>query len=90
MSDDVRKRVIAVVAKISGISEDEIGESATFEEIDLDSLSRIEVLVDLEREFGLPSPEEGQDEQLVASITSIDDAVKYVLESSQAETAAAE
>ena len=68
--NEIRPRVVSIVARISGIPPDEIGEQATFEELDLDSLSRIEVMVELEREFGL----ESSDDERTRSVSLADSA----------------
>jgi acyl carrier protein len=77
MAENIPERVTAVVAKISGISAERIEPTTTFEEMELDSLSRIEVLVDLEREFGIETQED-RDEQIVASILTVQDAIRFV------------
>lgn len=76
---DIRPRVITILAKISGIPIEQITDQSSFEELDLDSLSRIEVLVELEREFGIESPEdEEDDEELLQRIQSVEDAARLV------------
>ena len=51
---------------------------SSFEELEVDSLSRIELLVELEREFELESDEEEQDDELVNKIQSVEDAARMV------------
>lgn len=75
---EIQERVIQIVALISGIPSEAIGVNSTFEELDLDSLSRIEVLVELEREFGIETPDDDDDEELVKRIQSIEDAARLV------------
>lgn len=78
--DQIRPKVVDILARISGIPLEEIGEKATFEELDLDSLSRIEVMVELEREFGLESSDDDEeDEAKLARIQSVEDAAQLVL-----------
>ena len=76
--DEIQARVIKIVGTISGIPTDEIEPEATFEELDLDSLSRIEVLVELEREFEIATPDDEDDEALVSRIHSIAGAAQLV------------
>lgn len=78
--EEIRPQVVSILARISGIPIGEIGEKATFEELDLDSLSRIEVMVELEREFGLESSDDDEeDEEKLARIQSVEDAAQLVL-----------
>ena len=76
--DEIRTGVIGILARISGIPEDSIREDSTFEELELDSLSRIELLVELEREFEIETPEDQEDEELLQQIQSVEDAAKLV------------
>ena len=75
---EIQQRVVQIVAVISGIPSDEIGFDSTFEELDLDSLSRIEMLVELEREFEIEIPDHREDEDILKQIQSIEDAVRLV------------
>ena len=77
--DDILPRVKEVLHKISGIPIDQIGNDDTFDALELDSLSRIEMLVELEREFQLEMPEDSEDEALVQEIQSVSDAARLVL-----------
>ena len=75
---EIRPRVKKTIAKIIGLSVEQIDDDATFDALELDSLSRIEVLVELEREFKLVIPEESEDENLIAEIQTIEDAARLV------------
>lgn len=77
--DPLLNQVKHIVAKISGIAADEIPEDATFEQLELDSLSRIEVLVELERQYKLNIPEtEFTEEDLVTQIQSVRHAAELI------------
>ncbi|HUG70832.1 MAG TPA: phosphopantetheine-binding protein [Pirellulaceae bacterium] len=75
---DIRPRVKKTIAKIIGLGVDQIGDNASFDVLELDSLSRIELLVELEREFKLDIPEESEDENLIAQIKTVEDAARLV------------
>ena len=75
---EVQERVIKIVATISGIPAEEIKPDSSFDELELDSLSRIEVLVELEREFEIETPDEEDDEDLVKRIQSVENAARLV------------
>ena len=47
-------------------------------ELDLDSLSRIELLVDIEREFDIELPEDEKNEDLVEQIQGVEGAARLV------------
>lgn len=88
--EEIRPRVVDILARISGIPVEEISEQSSFEELDLDSLSRIEVLVELEREFGMESSdddEEDADDELLKRIQSVEDAARLVEGNLAAQTA---
>jgi acyl carrier protein len=72
-------QVKQTVAKISGIDPQEITDETTFDALELDSLSRIEVLVELERHYKLDIPEDQfTEEDLVAQIQSVRQAADLV------------
>jgi acyl carrier protein len=76
--DEIRVRVKQTIAKVSGIKVEQIGETDSFDALELDSLSRIEVLVELEREFKLDLPDDEEDENLVNEIQTVEHAVQLV------------
>ena len=75
---EIQNRVITIVATISGIPRDEISADSAFDKLELDSLSRIEVLVELEREFEIETPDGEDDEDLVKRIQSVEHAARLV------------
>ena len=76
--EEIRDRVMDILASVSGIPREEINADTTFGELELDSLSRIELLVDLERDFDIESPEDEEDEDLLEQIQSVEDAARLV------------
>jgi len=75
---EIRPRVKQIIADISGLKLELITDDAEFDALELDSLSRIEVLVELEREFKLDIPEEEEDENLISEIQTVEDAARLV------------
>jgi len=78
--ETLRRRIAKLVATIIGAEVSEVLETGSFEALGLDSLSRIELLVEIEQEFGIQmhddDPEEG--DRQVQETQSLDDAVKLV------------
>ena len=77
--EEIFEQIIQILHRISGISEGEISKTSTFDELDLDSLSRIELLVEIEREFDLDIPDDTGDEELIQKIHSVAEAVQFVI-----------
>ena len=78
--DAICKRVIHVLHKVSGIPENSITPDSSFDDLELDSLSRIELLVEIEREFDLEMPEDTDDETLIQKIHSVAETTQMVIE----------
>jgi acyl carrier protein len=76
--DEIRNRVMQLLERISGIPRDDMDADSTFDDIDLDSLSRIELLVELEREFDIELPEDEKNEDLMKQIQSVEEAARLV------------
>jgi len=76
--DEIRSRVMQLLERISGIPRDDMDADSTFDDIDLDSLSRIELLVELEREFDIELPEDEKNEDLMKQIQSVEEAARLV------------
>ena len=82
----IRTKVKQVISNVTGIAADEIPDSANFrEDLDLDSLSLLEVAVDVDYEFRLGVPEEQ-----LQGLQTIDDTVRLVQEKLQEKAAATE
>lgn len=76
--DEIRARVKKTIAKVCGLKAEQIGDQDTFDSLEIDSLARIEMLVELEREFKLSIPDEEEDANLMNDFQSIDNAIAMV------------
>ena len=78
--EQIREHVIKIVAKISMIDATEIHADSSFQELGLDSLSRIEILVELEREFEIETEaeDEEEDERRLKQLQTVEDAARLV------------
>ena len=76
--EEIRHKVKEIIANVTGITAQEIPDQASFEEdLDLDSLSLLEVGVDVDYTFKLGVPEED-----LQGLRTLDDVVTLVLEHS--------
>ncbi|MCG8454656.1 MAG: phosphopantetheine-binding protein [Holophagales bacterium] len=74
--DQVRARIKEIIANVTNIDESEIADDASFvEDLQLDSLSLLEIGVDVDYEFKLGVPEERLQE-----LRTVQDSVDLVLE----------
>jgi acyl carrier protein len=76
-----REEIIAGLAEIleevAGVSPDDVEESKSFtEDLDVDSLSMVEVVVAAEEKFGVKIPDDE-----VQHLRTVGDAVNYILKS---------
>lgn len=77
VANDIEQRVIKIIGLLTGIPTEEITTSSTFQELDLDSLARIEMLVELEREFGVESDDPNEeDEDALQKVQNVADAIE--------------
>ncbi len=76
--DEIRARVKKTIAKVCGLKPEQLGDQDTFDSLEIDSLARIEMLVELEREFKLNIPDEEEDANLMQEFQSIDSAIAIV------------
>lgn len=80
--DDVtiRPRIKEIIANATNMDPDEIDDDASFEEgLELDSLSLLEIAVDVDHEFQLNIPDEELAERL-ANLKTLQDSVNLVKE----------
>ena len=79
MADDVRTKVISLVAERMGVEPDQVSENTHFvNDLQSDSLDMAELVIDLEEEFKLSiSDEEAQ------KIETVGQAIKYIEEKQQ-------
>lgn len=74
MSQDILNRVKKVTVEELGVKEEEVTESASFQEdLGADSLDVVELVMALEDEFGIDIPDEE-----VGEIKTVGDAVNYI------------
>ena len=66
-------KVVEVVSDVLGISPDEVTEQTTYDELDADSLDRLQLVTAFEDEFDIEFNEEN-----LASITSVADALDAI------------
>ena len=73
---EIESRVKAIIVEIFGVSESEVTSEANFtNDLSADSLDRVELIMEIEDEFGISIPEE-----LAEKIATVGDAVKFVEE----------
>ena len=79
MSDDIKERVISLVAERMGVEPDQITEDTHFvNDLQSDSLDMAELVIDLEEEFNMSiSDEEAQ------KIETVGQAIQYITENQQ-------
>ena len=74
--EEVFERVKEVLTEQLGIDEGEISEEASFtEDLDADSLDLVELIMELEDQFGIKIPDED-----AQKLTTVGQAVDYVVE----------
>ena len=72
--EEVFERVKEVLSEQLGVDDAEINEEASFQEdLDADSLDLVELIMELEEQFGMEIPDEE-----VEKITTVEEAVDYV------------
>lgn len=81
---EVRGKIKEIIANVTSIDPEEIGDSDAFvDDLDLDSLSLLEIGVDIDYEFKLNLPEER-----MRDLRTVEDAVELVMAHRQELTAA--
>lgn len=78
MADSTAERVIQVFAKFKKVPVEEIKEDTTFEQLGLDSLDGLNLIFELEEEFGIMVPDDKV--QSMKSVREAIDGVEYLLE----------
>jgi acyl carrier protein len=75
-TDSIRQAILASVQRITGIAPADIQDSSTFrEDLGLDSLSALEVMVDIEYAFKIRVPEDRLD-----GVKTVADTIRVVQE----------
>ena len=62
MADELTQRVIAVIAKHQRIGIDTISPASTFVDLNIDSLDGLQLVFELEEEFGVDIPDDAAKE----------------------------
>lgn len=82
---EVRAKIKEIISNVADIAPEEIADNATFmEDLGLDSLSLLEIGVDMDYEFKLGVPEEE-----LQQLRSIEDSVALVMQHMNSEATAA-
>jgi acyl carrier protein len=90
--DDIRGGVAEELARLLTAELDEfsvenVGEQ-TLDDLGVDSLMMLEFLMNVEKRFGIPEPEEEPDDQWIKQFRTLDDVIRMVAESFDVSTAA--
>ncbi|MCP2165231.1 acyl carrier protein [Goodfellowiella coeruleoviolacea] len=73
-NEDIQKGLAEIVEEVAGVAANEVTEEKSFvDDLDIDSLSMVEIAVQAEDKFGVKIP----DEQL-ANLKTVGDAVNYI------------
>ena len=73
---EIRERIKAIIADVANLNAGEIGDQAAFiEELELDSLSLLEIGVDIDYQFKL-----GVSDERLKELRSVEDAVELVVQ----------
>ncbi len=73
-NDDIRTGLAEIVQEVTGISADRVEPTASFtDDLDIDSLSMVEIVVAAEERFGVKIPDDD-----VAGLKTVGDAVAYI------------
>ena len=83
VSDDLTRRVIAVIAKTQRLAPEAVTPASTFAELKIDSLDGINLLFALESEFNISIPDE--DARKLTTVLEVIDGVEKLLEAQRTE-----
>ncbi len=79
MSQEIESKVIKIIAEKLGIEEDEIKPEASFvDDLGADSLDIVELVMELEEEYGIEIPDEDAEK-----IKTVQDAINYIKDKTQ-------
>ena len=79
MSQEIEKKVISIIAEKLGIDEEEIKLEASFiDDLGADSLDIVELVMELEEEYGIEIPDEDAEK-----IKTVQDAINYIKEKTE-------
>lgn len=69
MDSELESKVVKIVASVKQVSPDAIRVDATFDELGIDSLDRINILFEIESEFNIDIPDE--EARVINSVSGI-------------------
>ena len=72
---DVAERVKAIIVDKLGVNEADVTEDATFTDLGADSLDTVELVMEFEKEFNIPIPDDAAEK-----IQTVGEAIKYLEE----------
>ncbi|GGP41756.1 acyl carrier protein [Saccharothrix coeruleofusca] len=73
-NEDIQKGLAEIVEEVAGVAADDVTADKSFvDDLDIDSLSMVEIAVQAEDKFGVKIP----DDEL-ANLKTVGDAVKYI------------
>jgi acyl carrier protein len=76
--DEITAGLAEILEEVAGVSPDDVAEDKSFtEDLDVDSLSMVEVVVAAEEKFGVKIPDDK-----VQDLKTVGDAVTYILDNS--------
>jgi acyl carrier protein len=81
MSETIQDRVLRVIATTQRIPPERVKPDSTFEELGIDSMDSINILFDLESEFGIEIDDE--DAKKIHTIREMIDGVTYLVEAKE-------
>jgi acyl carrier protein len=87
MSEDLKSRVIKVIAKTQRIPLETVSIDSTFEELKIDSLDGINLIFALESEFNVDIPDE--DARAIRSVRQMAQGIAHLMAQKSAEQGAA-
>ena len=71
---EIQSKVTSIIVEKLGVSADEVTPEASFtEQLGADSLDTVELIMEFEKEFGLPIPDEDAEK-----IKTVGEAVEYI------------
>ena len=72
--DEIREGLAEILDEVAGVDTDDVAEEKSFtEDLDVDSLSMVEVVVAAEEKFGVKIPDDE-----VQNLKTVGDAVNYI------------
>ncbi|SHG55180.1 acyl carrier protein [Jatrophihabitans endophyticus] len=75
-SDEVRQGLASILAEVADVNPDDVSDDKSFvDDLDVDSLSMVEVAMEAETQFGVKIPDDK-----LSDLKTVKDAVDYIVE----------